>query len=314
MHISRRKALSILGSTLAISKWSSLLKADEKNKEQIGHIATNTYPWLTFARREKTPFSLSDSLRGEISKAGLQGYEPIVNHPDELKTLARSLKKHRLEMKSIYVNSVLHEVSKSKKSIEAVLKIALEAKKLGTRIIVTNPSPIRWGGDEDKSDSQLRHQAFALEHLGKELKKNNLVLAYHNHDAELRQGGREFHHMLTSTDPIYVKFCLDSHWIFRGCGNSEVALFDAVKNYSERIVELHLRQSKKGIWTESFSMDGDINYVNLFKFLKMKNIIPHLVLEQAVEKASPKTLTATEAHKIGRDNLFKFLSQKKSKG
>ena len=85
-----------------------------------------------------------------------------------------------------------------------------------------------------------------------------MVLAYHNHDAEMREGAREFHHMLTGTDPANVKLCLDAHWIYRGSGNSQVALFDIVEIYVDRIVELHLRQSHDGIWSEVFG-EGDIN-------------------------------------------------------
>lgn len=84
----------------------------------------------------------------------------------------------------------------------------------------------------------------ASAHLhGAALRKLGLHLAYHNHDAELRHGAREFHHMLTATDPENVKLCLDAHWVFRGCGDSEIAVFDALEHYHERIVELHLRQS-----------------------------------------------------------------------
>ena len=164
---------------------------------------------------------------------------------------------------------------------------------------MTNPSPIRWGGNEDKTDDQLRLQANNLDKLGEQLRKRGLTLAYHNHDAELRQGGREFHHMLTATSPDNVKLCLDAHWIFRGCGNSEVAVFDALAHYHSRIVELHLRQSIDGTWTEDFRMEGDIGYAKLFEFLASKGITPHLVLEQAVEEGSPNELTATEAHTRG---------------
>ena len=134
------------------------------------------------------------------------------------------------------------------------------------------------------------------------------VLAYHNHDAELRQGGREFHHMLTATDAANVKFCLDAHWVFRGCGDSEVAVFDALTHYHERIVELHLRQSVGGVWTEAFSMEGDIDYARLFSYLTDKGITPHLVLEQSVEVKSPKRLSAVEAHQQGRASLIRALS------
>jgi hypothetical protein len=69
-----------------------------------------------------------------------------------------------------------------------VLSIASLAKTLGTRIIVTNPSPIRWSGPEDKTDAQLRFQARSLDRLGAALKVLGLKPAYHNHDAERRQG------------------------------------------------------------------------------------------------------------------------------
>ena len=109
--------------------------------------------------------------------------------------------------------------------------------------------------------------------------------------------------MLTGTDPANVKFCLDSHWIFRGCGDSQVALFDTVAHYHSRIVELHLRQSTNGIWSEAFAMDGDIDYARLFRLQAEKKHLPYLVLEQAVEAKSPNTLLVVEAHRRGRENL-----------
>jgi len=62
-------------------------------------------------------------------------------------------------------------------------------------------------------------------------------------------------------------------------------------------VELHLRQSENGTWTEVFKMKGDIDYRRLFDQLNAWNIQPHWVLEQAVEAASPQTMDAVEAHR-----------------
>ena len=90
--------------------------------------------------------------------------------------------------------------------------------------------------------------------------------------------------MLTATDPANVKFCLDAHWVFRGCGDSQVALFERLEHYGERIVELHLRQSRGGVWTEVFSADGDVDYARLSAWLQQHNVRPRLTLEQAVEK------------------------------
>ncbi len=305
MRLTRRESLSVLGGAVAASALHPILAAAEEGGRPVPHIATNTYPWSTFARRAGKTYSQSESLWAEIAKTGIAGYEPIVNNPKELDGLGPRLKKHGLEMRSLYVNSTLHDAAAADRSVAQVLAIAKAAREIGTRIIVTNPSPVRWGGAEDKTDAQLRTQAAAIDKLGAKLRGLGLTLAYHNHDAELRQGGREFHHMLTATDPANVKLCLDSHWVFRGCGDSEVALFDALTHYHSRVVELHLRQSAQGVWTEVFSMQGDIDYRRLFDFLAARKIEPHLVLEQAVEAKSPRELTATEAHRRGRENLAK---------
>jgi inosose dehydratase len=264
-------------------------------------VATNTYPWTTFAERDGGTFTLhSDEALAAIASAGLNGYEPIVRAPEELDGLGARLERRGLEMRSIYVDTRLHDATAAE-SIDRTLAIARRAFDIGTRIVVTNPSPIRWGGPENKTDAELVAQGLALDRLGAALKQLGLTLAYHNHDAELRAGAREFHHMLTATDPLHVKLCLDSHWVFRGSANSQVALFDVLEHYGTRIVELHLRQSRGGVWSEVFAGDGDIDYGRLASWLRQHGIRPHLVLEQAVEAGTPKTLDAVAAHRQGLD-------------
>jgi inosose dehydratase len=259
------------------------------------HLACNQYPWTTFYGREKRDFNADlDKGLGEVAASGMDGYEPLTNNPQEIEQLGPLLKKHGLQMRSLYVNSVLHERDKAEASIEAVLAIAKKAKEIGTEIIVTNPSPLRWGGPENKTDQQLQVQAESLQDLARKLQGIGLVLAYHNHDIELRNAAREFHHMMVGTYPDYVTLCLDAHWIYRGAGNSQVALFDVLKLYGPRVTELHLRQSKDGVWTEAFG-DGDIDYSAVAKHLQELNVRPHLVIEQAVEAGSPKTMTPVEA-------------------
>jgi inosose dehydratase len=275
-------------------------------------VATNTYPWGTFASRDGGTFVLhSDEAMATIASAGFSGYEPAVVDVKEFDGLGARLRAHGLDMRSLYVNSTLHDESAAAASVEQVLAIARRAVEIGTRTIVTNPSPIRWGGPENKTDPQVRSQAVALDRLGRELRALGVTLAYHNHDAELRLGGREFHHMLTATDPANVKFCLAAHWVFRGCGDSQVALFDVVELYGERIVELHLRQSRGGVWTEIFSAEGDVDYARLSAWLQQHNVRPRLTLEQAVEKGSPKSVDAMTAHRQGltavRD-VFKWMA------
>ncbi|QDT13310.1 sugar phosphate isomerase/epimerase family protein [Planctomycetes bacterium K23_9] len=308
LSISRRQALTTATAALLTARTASLI-ANDKTPPSKTHIATNTYPWRTFARRAGQSYQRhTDQLLQNIASTGIVGYEPIIDSPTELDGLGDRLTKHGLYMRSIYVNSVLHDTAKVDQSVAAAMAIAKRVRDLGTSIVVTNPSPIRWGGDEDKDDSQLRFQAKSLDELGSELRKLGLTLAYHNHDAELRNGAREFHHMLTATKQENVKFCLDSHWVFRGCGDSEVAVLDALDHYRDRIVELHLRQSTNGVWTEAFAMQGDVDYQAIFRRLHESNIHPHLVLEQAIEQKSPNKLSATQAHKQGQRNLTKAIS------
>jgi inosose dehydratase len=287
------KDLAIAGGAIAIGTASA--GSAEPNHGGELHLACNQYPWTVFYARDNRDFNqeLEKGLN-DVAASRFDGYEPLANNPQELDRLGPLLKKNGLEIRSLYVNSVLHERDEAQASIESVLEIARRAKELGTKIIVTNPSPIHWGGPENKDDAQLRVQASAIEKLGRELKAMGLTLAYHNHDIELRNAAREFHHMMAGTDSAYVTLCLDAHWIYRGAGNSSVALFDVLKLYGSRVTELHLRQSKDNIWTETFCK-GDIDYPALAKHLLDIGVRPHIVMEQAVETGTPKTMSTIEA-------------------
>lgn len=258
-------------------------------------VACQQYTWFSYLRREGKDWQkdLDATFQG-ITDAGMQGFEPSFESAAQIEPLQPHLKKYNVWTKSLYVNSTLHEEGEIEKSINNALAVAKAAKSLGVEIIVTNPSPIQWGRDANKSDTQLKIQAEALNRLGKELRQLGLKLAYHNHDMEMRESAREFHHMMLGTNPENVHLCLDAHWVYRGSGNSQIALFDITKLYADRIVELHLRQSHDGIWSEVFEA-GDLDYERLAEMLLDKKIKPHLVLEQAVEEGTPHTMNTVEA-------------------
>ncbi len=294
-YISRRTMIKYTG----LAAGAFLAGAGESAaREKKLHIASNQYSWTVYFSRDGRDFnkSLEEGFEA-IAASGMDGLEPSITEPEQIDLYAPLLRKNGLEMRSLYVNSVLHDQKSATESIDSVLAIAEKAKSAGTTIIVTNPSPIQWSGPQNKDDGQLRIQAASLETLGEKLADMGLTLAYHNHDVELRNAAREFHHMMIGTDPRYVKLCLDSHWVYRGSGDSEVALFDIMKLYASRIVELHLRQSNDGVWSETFA-EGDIDYIALADFLLKAGIKPHIVLEQAVEKGTPKTMTTVPALKL----------------
>jgi inosose dehydratase len=260
-------------------------------------IACNSYNWTTFYRRQKKNWGDDlDACIADLAQTGIKAYEPGLNGAEDVRKLAPILKKYQIGLPSVYVNSVLHKTDEAEKSIASVLATADEVCQLGTKIMVTNPTPIRWGGSEVKSDAELQVQAKSLDRLGAELRKKGITLAYHTHDVELKAGAREFHHMLLNTSPQHVSFCFDVHWVYRGSDNSQLAVFDVLKLYGKRIVELHIRQSVGGVWAETFTGNGDIDYARLVREIKALNLRPHLVIEQCIEDKSPNTMNGVEAH------------------
>ncbi len=296
--LNRRSFMNTLGTAAGCAAFGlrapAFAMSDSRSKL---HIACNQYPWAVYYQLAGRNFDASlDTVLQDVARSGVNGYEPLVTSPAQVDQLGPLLRKSGLEMKSLYVNSVLHKADEADRSIGQVLEIAARAKTIGTTIIVTNPSPIRWGGPENKTDDELKVQAGSLERLGRQLDAMGMQLAYHNHDIELRNAAREFHHMMVGTGPKYVALCLDAHWIYRGSGNSSIALFDIIDLYGRRVTEAHLRQSVNHVWTEAFG-DGDIDYRAMAKRLLAIDVRPHLVLEQAVEQGSARTLDPVEAHR-----------------
>ena len=301
-----RRTSAALGAALVAPQTSALAQTSVLPQTSVRaepHFACNQYTWTVYFRREGRDFSDDlDANLAEVAASGLDGFEPNATSPEEIDRMAPLLEKHGLAMRSVYVNSTLHKEDEAEASIADVLAIAERAKQAGTEIIVTNPSPIQWGGAENKTDAELRVQAAALDRLGAALADRGLTLAYHMHDPEFRAGAREFHHMLVGTDPAHVTFCCDAHWAYRGAGNSEVALFDILKLYGDRITELHVRQSDGGTWTEVLG-PGDIDYEAFVAKLVEMDVRPLVVLEQAVEEGTPHTMDALAAHRQSLDYL-----------
>jgi inosose dehydratase len=258
------------------------------------HVSINQWSVGAVRARDKEKAKISfDEELAELAACGVNGLEPGLGSADQLGPLLAQLKKHGMELRSIYTGSALDDRAKVGKEVERIVALAKRAKEAGTKIIVTNPSPLP--NRQGKTDEQLKTQAAALNTVGHELAAMGVTLAYHNHDVELQYAAREFHHMMLGTDPRALSLCLDVHWVYRGAGHSQVALFDVVKLYGSRVAELHLRQSTGNVWSEAFG-DGDIDYRELVKRLAALGIRPNLVLEQGPEGTTPQTMSTATVH------------------
>ncbi|MCL6258834.1 TIM barrel protein [Aquiflexum sp. TKW24L] len=303
--MNRRNFVGLLPGLAVVLSSQKLLS---KNSESLP-ISANEYNWVTFYNRSGKEWGKDwDACLGEFAKTKIPGFEPSIRDAAHLKELIPSLEKHQIQVPSIYVGSLMHGDDLAQKSTKQILEIAQKAKPLGTKIIVTNPNPIQWGSGQLKNDRQLLCQSSHLDKLGQSLKTMGITLAYHTHDVELQAGAREFHHVLQNTSPENLAFCMDVHWIYRGSGNSQVAVFDTLKMYGERIVSFHLRQSQNGVWSETFHPEGDIDCIRFAKEIKKMGINAHLVIEQCLEEKTVQKTDVIEAHKISYAAINKLFN------
>jgi inosose dehydratase len=279
------------------------LPAQDEAKDDAPHIACNQYPWIKYFQRDGKKFGQDwDTSIKAMKEAGLDGFEAMIGSPEQFKQLKPYLEKYGIELRSIYHGCKMDTPETAEATYNRILAIAEAGKPLGLKIIVVNMS------EHDKTDQRLRCQADALDRIGAALREKGMKLAVHFHTPELEHAAREFRHNLVGTDPENVGLCFDTHWIFRGSDNSEVAVFDVMKLFGDRVVELHLRQSKDGTWTETFG-PGDIDYVRLAEYFKAKGYHPHIVLEQAPEGKTPHTMDAVEALRKSADYTRDIFSE-----
>lgn len=303
--MNRRDFVGTLPGLAVILSGQNLLTGKEENLP----ISANEYNWVTFYNRAGKSWGEDwDACLAEFTQTKIPGFEPSIRDAAHLEELIPFLEKYQIKLPSVYVGSQMHEEDLAKKSMEVILEIAKKAKELGTKIIVTNPNPIQWGSGQLKNDKQLLCQSAYLEKMGKSLKGMGIKLAYHTHDVELQAGAREFHHVLQNTSPENLSFCMDVHWIYRGSGNSQVAVFDTLKMYGDRIVSFHLRQSQNGIWTETFQPQGDIDFVRFAEEVKKMGINAHLVIEQCLEEKTVQRTNVVDAHKISYSAINKLFN------
>ena len=280
-------ALAVTGAVLA----TKTLFAQENKRL---HVAINQFTCNNIYRREKIDFW---TRLAELKSLGVDGLEVTVGSAADAENRGKQLADHGLAMRSIYTGINLHDENAAEKEIARVLALGEKAKAFGTEIVVFNPA-----AKSGKSDAELVLQSKNLDIVGAGLKKIGLSFAFHYHTTELEFGGREFQHILCGTDPKNVSLCFEQHWSYRASGNSQVAVFDHLKLYGDRAVEVHLRQSVGGIWSETFG-DGDIDNVRLAAGLKKLPKMPHVVLEQAAEKETPKTMTPVDVFRQSVDYI-----------
>lgn len=265
---------------------------------------TNAYGWTLLAKRDGHEWDIERAM-AQAKQAGLNAWEHSFYSADEVPLVAEAARKQGLVMRSAYIFGAFHEPDLAKTATENALQIAEALRAVGVRHLIFNPDPLPGGAL--KTDEQLRTQSAAINELARALTSAGSRFLYHTHDPEMKAGARELHHMLVNSDPEDVSLCLDAHWVYRGAGNSQVALHDVVSLYASRIGLIHLRQSVDGIWSETIGA-GDIDYPAFARHLAKHNVKALMVLELCEEKGTPCTLTGTQANAEAKRYLEPLLA------
>ena len=258
-------------------------------------VFINQYTVGTFYAREGIDLGQNlDRCFAELKEAGIAGFEAMANQPGDLDPYIDVHKKYDMQLRSIYTSGNLHEEATAESEIKRLIAVAERAKTAGTKVIVHNPA-----AKAGKSDAELNLQNQSLNILGAEIRKLGMKLSMHYHTTELEFAAREFHSFMCDTNPKNVSLCFDVHWSFRASGNSAVSAYNHAKLYADRVSELHLRQSQGGTWTETFVTKADIDYIKTLAILRQNKGFGdcHVVLEQAPENGTPKTLKPLDIFK-----------------
>jgi len=245
-------------------------------------LSVEAYIWIQhFASRKETLAAGEDDALRETHQAGYQRVELSADFfkPEVREQTRAMLGKYVLNPESVYAGTTLHEAQAAETSIQTVLELADFLKPLGTRVIITNPSPKPEQGR--KSDDELKTQVQYVTQLGTALQRRGMKLLLHHHTPELRDNAREWWYELQQTSPDVVGCCVDVHWAYRG--GQEVMPF--LQRVGARVESLHLRNSQHGVWMEDLGT-GDVDYSQVAKYLHQINYRGFLVVELAYEEGT----------------------------
>jgi inosose dehydratase len=282
-------ALSAVGMPVAQTRAAESRRAATKQTL----VGSNIYGWTQYASRDKKPLD-GEGVMSALRDAGYDYLEGSMNagQPEEVAKLAEQFKAKGLRPVSIYTGARVHEADKAAANVAKILAAAKVCQQAGFQVISCNADPI----GREKTDEELKTQAAALGELGEGLNALGMKLGIHHHMPEMANHAREFHYNFDHTKPAAVGFCYDVHWVWKG----GVMPLAALKQYGDRVVTWHLRQSRDGIWWEDLDT-GDVDYAAVAKYAKAHKLPRRFTVELAIEPGTKITRSVVENHRRSRE-------------
>jgi inosose dehydratase len=282
----------ILGGT-ATHLFQASAAENSKAAQKKTLVGSNIYGWGQYAERDKKKLDVADVISA-LRDSGYDYLETFmdVGRPESNAEFAQQLKAKGLQPVSLYVGARVHEAAKATENVQKILTAAKVCRDAGFQVLSCNADPI----GREKTDEELKTQAAALADLGEGLNGLGMRLGMHQHLPEMANNAREFHYVFDHTKPNVVGWCYDVHWVWKG----GIQPMDALKQYGDRVVTWHLRQSRNGTWYEQLDT-GDIDYAAVAKYAREHNLPRRLTVELAIEGGTKITHSVVENHRLSRE-------------
>jgi inosose dehydratase len=256
-------------------------------------VGSGVFGWTQYAARDQKNFDIEEV----ISVLRDTGYDYLeagldIACPENNAKFAEQLRAKGLQPVSLYAGPRMDEAGKAGETVAQMLVAAKVCQQAGFQVISCNPFPI----GRDKTDEELKTQVAALIELGEGLNKLGMKLGVHHHTPEMAGGAREFHSNFRQSKPDVVGWCYDVHWVWKG----GLEPLDALRQYGDRVVTWHLRQSREKIWWEDLDT-GDIDYAAVAKFTREHQLQRRFSVELALENGTKITRSVVENHRRSRE-------------
>jgi len=275
----------------------SLAAESQRAAAQKTLVGSNIYGWGQYAQRDKKPLNVEEVISA-LRDTGYDYLESNLNlgQPEENAKFAEQLRAKGLQPVSLYTGARVHEAAQAGPVVADILAAAKVCQQAGFQVISCNADPI----GREKTDEELKTQAAALSELGTGLNGLGMKLGVHQHMPEMANHAREFHYNFDHTKPTVVGWCYDVHWVWKG----GVMPLDGLKQYGDRVVTWHLRQSRDGIWWEDLDT-GDVDYAAVAKYAAAHHLARRFSVELAIEPGTRITRSVVENHRRSREFVRK---------
>ncbi|HEY5912132.1 MAG TPA: TIM barrel protein [Verrucomicrobiae bacterium] len=293
----RREFVRRAGGALLLSGTAGCLlnanAAEQLTPQKKTLVGSNIYGWGQYAERDKRKLDVGEVISC-LRDAGYDYLETFmdVSRPETSAEFADQLKTKGLQPVSLYVGARVHEAGKAEETVKKILAAGKVCQQAGFKVISCNADPI----GREKTDDELKTQAAALGELGEGLNALGLRLGIHHHMPEMANKAREFHYNFDHSKAGVVGWCYDVHWVWKG----GIPPMEGLKQYGDRVVTWHLRQSRNGTWWEDLDT-GDIDYSAVAQYAAQHKLPRRFTVELAIEGGTKITSSVVENHRRSRE-------------